>query len=71
MHKLLLFYADRPAAAIAARKKIIASRLGDLCLTGAMIFRYKTFGSSPTTQIQSDASYRAVAIGLKCVQNAA
>jgi len=45
LHQLLLFYAERPAAAIAARKKFIMSRLGDLCLIGAMIFLYRTFGS--------------------------
>ena len=55
LHKLLLFYADRPAAAIAARKKFIASRLGDLCLTGAMIFLYKTFGSLDYSVVFSGA----------------
>lgn len=37
LHQLLVFYPDRPAAVIAARKKFIASRLSDLCLIVAMI----------------------------------
>ncbi len=45
LHWLLLFYPERPAARIAARKKFIASRLGDLCLIGALLLLYRTFGS--------------------------
>jgi NAD(P)H-quinone oxidoreductase subunit 5 len=45
LHKLLLFYPERRAATIAARKKFIASRLGDLCLVGAMVFLHRAFGS--------------------------
>ena len=45
LHKLLLFYPDRPAAAIAARKKFIASRLGDACLVVALVLLHRTFGS--------------------------
>ena len=37
LHRLLLFYPDRRAAVLAARKKFVASRLGDLCLAGAMV----------------------------------
>ena len=45
LHQLLVFYKDRRAARLAARKKFIASRLGDLCLIGTMILVYQTFGS--------------------------
>ena len=45
LHKLLLFYPDRPAAAIAARKKFIASRLGDASLAVALVLLHRTFGS--------------------------
>ena len=45
LHWLLLFYPDRPAARIAARKKFIASRLGDCCLFGAMLLLYRAFGT--------------------------
>ncbi|MEI6486765.1 MAG: NADH-quinone oxidoreductase subunit L [Sphingomonadales bacterium] len=34
--QLLTFYSDRPAAILAARKKFIASRIGDLCLALAI-----------------------------------
>ena len=38
LHRLLLFYRDRPAAVSAARKKFVVARLGDLCLaTGAIL----------------------------------
>jgi NAD(P)H-quinone oxidoreductase subunit 5 len=45
LNRLLLFYPERPAAAIAARKKFIASRLGELSLIAAGVLVYRTFGS--------------------------
>ena len=45
LHKLLLFYPERPAAVLAARKKWVVSRLGDLSLVAAMILIYRTVGS--------------------------
>jgi NAD(P)H-quinone oxidoreductase subunit 5 len=45
LHELLVFYPERPAAIMAARKKFIASRLGDACLIGVLILIYRTFGS--------------------------
>ena len=45
LHGLLLFYPERQAAVLAARKKFLASRLGDLCLIGAMASLYSAFGS--------------------------
>ena len=45
LHKLLLFYPERPAAILAARKKWVVSRLGDLCLVAAMILIFRTLGS--------------------------
>ncbi len=35
LHRLLLFYADRPAAQRAARKKFVSARLGDVALIAA------------------------------------
>jgi len=40
LHQLLLFYPDRPRARLAAQKKFIASRLGELCLLGAFVLLY-------------------------------
>ena len=45
LHQLLVFYADRPAARLAARKKFLFSRLGDLCLIGAVALIWQSFGS--------------------------
>jgi NAD(P)H-quinone oxidoreductase subunit 5 len=45
LHRLLVFYSERPAAILAARKKFIASRIGDLCLIVAMVLLYSLFGS--------------------------
>jgi uncharacterized protein YbcC (UPF0753/DUF2309 family)/NADH:ubiquinone oxidoreductase subunit 5 (subunit L)/multisubunit Na+/H+ antiporter MnhA subunit len=45
LHHLLVFYRERPAAILAARKKFVASRLGDLCLVAEMALLYTAFGS--------------------------
>jgi NAD(P)H-quinone oxidoreductase subunit 5 len=37
LHQLLLFYPDRPGAVLAARKKFIISRLGDVCLIAVIV----------------------------------
>jgi NAD(P)H-quinone oxidoreductase subunit 5 len=45
LNKLLLFYAERPAAQRAARKKFLASRIGDLSLIVAAALLYGLFGT--------------------------
>lgn len=45
LHRLLIFYPDRPAARFAARKKFVLSRLGDLCLLGAIALIWQTYGT--------------------------
>jgi NAD(P)H-quinone oxidoreductase subunit 5 len=45
LNRLLLFYTERPAALVAARKKFLASRAGDLCLLAAVILLYRRFGT--------------------------
>ena len=45
LHGLLLFYRDRPAGMLAARKKFLLSRLGEICLVTAMVLIHRTFGS--------------------------
>lgn len=45
LHKLLLFYPERPSAVLAARKKFLASRVGDICLIAAMGLLYQVCGS--------------------------
>jgi NAD(P)H-quinone oxidoreductase subunit 5 len=45
LHRLLLFYPGRAGAVFAARKKFIISRIADLCLLGAIILLYQSFGT--------------------------
>ena len=45
LHRLLVFYPERPAAVLAARKKFITARLGDFCLIGAAALLVKAFGT--------------------------
>ncbi len=51
LHQLLTFYPDRPAALIAARKKFLTSRLGDLLLLAAFVGIYRSFGSFEFAEI--------------------
>lgn len=44
LHRLLLFYGERRGARIAARKKFIVARLGDLCLALAAVLFARAFG---------------------------
>ncbi len=45
LHKLLCFYGTRHGAQLAARKKFLFSRLGDLALLVAFWFTWKEFGT--------------------------
>jgi NAD(P)H-quinone oxidoreductase subunit 5 len=45
LHRLLVFYPERPGAVMAARKKFIVARLGDVSLLGASILLYRHFGT--------------------------
>jgi NAD(P)H-quinone oxidoreductase subunit 5 len=45
LHQLLTFYPERPAARLAANKKFLFSRLGDLCLIGGLILAWRCFGT--------------------------
>lgn len=42
LHQLLVFYRERPAAVLAAHKKFVASRIGDLSLLGAVVLTGST-----------------------------
>ncbi len=61
LNRLLLFYRDRPAAILAARKKFIASRISDLCLAGAMLLIWQSFGSLDYGSIFAGAKAMATA----------
>jgi NAD(P)H-quinone oxidoreductase subunit 5 len=45
LHRLLVFYKERPGAIIVARKKFILARLGDACLLAAFVLLYSHFGT--------------------------
>ncbi len=51
LHKLLLFYPERKKAQLAARKKFIIARLGDLALLTSFILIYQQLGTSDLSQI--------------------
>jgi len=61
LHGLLVFYRERPAAVIAARKKFITGRIGDVCLVAAAFLMATAFGSSDIATILERA--RALAEG--------
>jgi NAD(P)H-quinone oxidoreductase subunit 5 len=45
LHRLLLFYGERTNARLAARKKFVVSRIGDVCLLAAAVLLWHAFGS--------------------------
>jgi NAD(P)H-quinone oxidoreductase subunit 5 len=60
LHKLLLFYPERPGARLAAAKKQIVSRIGDLCLVGALLLSLQAYGTLQFPEL-FDAATAAVA----------
>ncbi len=61
LHKLLIFYPDRPGALLAARKKFIFSRLGDLCLLGTLLLVYDKFQTWDFQELFRQASQTSAA----------
>lgn len=55
LHQLLTFFSTRPAALIAAHKKFLASRLGDVCLISGVVLMGWTLGSLEIDQVISKA----------------
>ncbi len=45
LHRLLTLYPERPAALLAAHKKFVISRVGDVLLLAAFVLIYRTFDS--------------------------
>ncbi|MEW6091542.1 MAG: proton-conducting transporter membrane subunit, partial [Pseudomonadota bacterium] len=56
LHRLLLFYPNRPAAQRAARKKYITARLGDAAVIGAAALLVLAFGSADIGSILKAAA---------------
>lgn len=59
--RLLLFYAGRTGAVLAARKKYVVSRVGDLCLIVAILLIYSLFGSLDIAALSAGATALAAA----------
>ena len=82
LHELLMFYPNRPRAALAAHKKFLISRIADICIILAIALLYMTHGSlwisdilnqyhagTPTSQTSHLAAVLfAIAALLKCAQ---
>jgi len=62
LHRLLLFYKERPGAIVSARKKFILARLGDACLMAAVVLLYFKFGTG-NLEVIFDALKTALASG--------
>ncbi|RRS10711.1 NADH-quinone oxidoreductase subunit L [Pseudoalteromonas sp. J010] len=62
LHRLLVFYPNRPRAALAAHKKFILARLAESALLGAFICIYLTTGSLQVNEISEFYSTYAGAI---------
>jgi NAD(P)H-quinone oxidoreductase subunit 5 len=63
LHQLLVFYADRPGAVAAARKKFIVARAGDICLVIAAVLFTRAFGTGDLGALR-DAAGAALEAGL-------
>ena len=55
LHQLLTYFSDRPAALIAAHKKFLASRLGDVCLFTGVVLIGVSLGSLEIDQLVATA----------------
>lgn len=55
LHRLLVFYPERRAARIAARKKFIVARTGDACLAAAALLLVRAFGSTDIATLDTRA----------------
>jgi NAD(P)H-quinone oxidoreductase subunit 5 len=51
LHRLLLFFPDRPGARRAARKKFLVARLGDAALIGAAVLLWRGYGTTDIAAI--------------------
>ena len=53
LHELLVFYRDRPRAVLAAHKKFLVARIGDVFLIVAAVLLYREFGTGDLGEIFS------------------
>ncbi len=55
LHRLLLFYRDRRGAVLAARKKFVVARAGDVLLSAAVLLLWMTYGTGDLVAIAESA----------------
>jgi NAD(P)H-quinone oxidoreductase subunit 5 len=63
LHRLLLFYPERPKAVAAARKKFVTARLGDVALAAAAFLLVRAFGTADIGAMLAAAAEPAFAGG--------
>lgn len=56
LHRLLLFFPERPAARVAAHKKFMAARVADGCMLAACALLYAAFGTLQIDHLATAAS---------------
>ncbi len=56
LHRLLTFFAERPAAQVAAHKKFIVGRVADVCMFAAAGLLYAAFGTLQIDQLLQAAT---------------
>ncbi len=56
LHRLLTFYPDRDGALLAARKKYLISRLGDVMMAGVLVLTFRYFGTWDFQEIFAKAA---------------
>jgi NADH:ubiquinone oxidoreductase subunit 5 (subunit L)/multisubunit Na+/H+ antiporter MnhA subunit len=61
LHRLLLYFKDRPRAVAAARKKFVVSRIGDVCILSAIVLIFYQLPSASTLD------YHAIAEALRAL----
>ncbi len=65
LHRLLVFYHDRPGAISAARKKFIMARLGDVCLLIAVSLLYVQFGTGNMETIFQEINLASLPVNVE------
>jgi NAD(P)H-quinone oxidoreductase subunit 5 len=71
LHQLLVFYRDRRRGMVAAQKKFITARVGDLCLIGGAALLYFHFGTGNFADLFAGLSHRPVGTALPAAVEAA
>ncbi len=72
LHQLLVFYRDRRRGLVAAHKKFVAARVGDICLIGGAALLYMHFGSGSFADLFDALRARPAGMALpSAVQGAA